>query len=100
MQVKRIADDIKCQSEVEALCNDVGLLTSIITRIGDDCLLVAQEASFTLDAICSNHIMAVHFIFSGSLLGHIGRVASKGDIVKYRFFEVSIEFNILECNTE
>ncbi|XP_071801955.1 26S proteasome non-ATPase regulatory subunit 5-like [Asterias amurensis] len=88
-QVKRIAGDIKCLSEVEALCNDVGLLTSIITRIGDDCLLVAQEASFTLDAICSNHIMAVHFIFSGSLLGHIGRVASKGDIVKYRFFELA-----------
>ena len=87
IQVKRLSS--KCQSEVHVLCCDVGLLSSVINRVGDDCLSVAQEASSTLDVICKTDTRALDMLFSGSCLADMKRVASMGDIFRYRIFEVN-----------
>ncbi|XP_054007975.1 26S proteasome non-ATPase regulatory subunit 5 [Hylaeus anthracinus] len=76
--------------KISLFTGNVGLLVTIINRIADDDLTVAEHAMSIMKEIGKN-VNGLRIIYSGELLRSFARLLVKNDTVSFRIYEVVVD---------
>ncbi|CAK9810296.1 26S proteasome non-ATPase regulatory subunit 5 [Anthophora plagiata] len=94
-EVKKLAlHEIKCiasnPEKIHLLLSDVSLLVSIINRIEDDDLGVAQSA-MSIMCIIGKNSNGLQILYTGELLRSFARLLAKNDTISFRVYEIIVD---------
>ncbi|CAK9812771.1 26S proteasome non-ATPase regulatory subunit 5 [Anthophora quadrimaculata] len=94
-EVKKLAlHEIKCiaskPEKIHLVLSDVSLLVSIINKIEDDDLGVAQSA-MSIMCIIGKNLNGLQILYTGELLRSFARLLAKNDTISFRVYEVVVD---------
>ncbi|CAK9821826.1 26S proteasome non-ATPase regulatory subunit 5 [Anthophora retusa] len=94
-EVKKLAlHEIKCiasnPEKIHLLLSDINLLVSIIHRIEDDDLGVAQSA-MSIMCVIGKNLNGLQILYTGELLRSFAKLLAKNDIISFRVYEVVVD---------